>query len=83
MSTTTMFTLITRWFEDVSASQDYQRSDYVVLWLILAVGAVLRFWGLDNVGLNGDEETMAMPAMAILETGQPILPSGMYYARAL
>jgi hypothetical protein len=26
---------------------------------------------------------MAMPAMAILETGQPVLPSGMYYARAL
>ena len=78
-----MFMLIRRWFEDVPVSQDYQRSDYLVLWLILAVGAVLRFWGLDNVGLHGDEETMAMPAMAILETGQPILPSGMYYARAL
>jgi len=78
-----MFSLISRWFEEVTVSQDYQRSDYVVLWIILVIGAVLRFWGLDNVGLHGDEETMAMPAMAILETGHPILPSGMYYARAL
>jgi len=78
-----MMTLIARWFEEKTASTDYRNSDYVVLGLILVVGAVLRFWGLDNVGLHGDEETMAMPAMAILETGQPILPSGMYYARAL
>ena len=69
-------TLIDRWFEQTEVSQDYTRPDYVVLWLILAAGAFLRFWGLGNVGLHGDEETMAMPAMAILETGQPILPSG-------
>ena len=55
-----MISLIPRWFEDVTASQDYQRTDYFLLWLILAVGAVLRFWGLDNVGLHGDEETMAI-----------------------
>jgi hypothetical protein len=53
-----------------------------VLVLLLIVGAWLRFWGLGNVGLHGDEETMAMPAMAILEVGQPVLPSGMIYARA-
>lgn len=83
MSSYNMFTLVTRWFEQTVASQNYQRSDYGLLWLFLAVGVVLRFWGLDNVGLHGDEETMAMPAMAFLDTGQPILPSGMYYARAL
>lgn len=78
-----MLALISRWFEPVQPSQDYRRSDYIVLWLILAVGVFLRFWGLGNVGLHGDEETMAMPAMAILETGHPYLPGGMYYSRAL
>ena len=76
-------TLIGRWFSQATATQGYQRNDYVVLWLILIVGALVRFWGLGNVGLHGDEETMAMPAMAILETGHPYLPSGMYYSRAL
>lgn len=75
--------LISRWFEPVTPAREYRRAEYALLWLILGIGAVLRFWGLGNVGLHGDEETMAMPAMAILETGQPILPSGMYYARAL
>lgn len=78
-----MIQVISRWFEAVKVSQDYRTSDYIVLWLVLAVGIFLRFWGLDNVGLHGDEETMAMPAMAVLETGQPLLPSGMYYPRAL
>lgn len=77
-----MMTLIDRWFGRVSESQEYQSSDYFVLWCVLAAGVFFRFWGLGNVGLHGDEETMAMPAMAILEQGQPLLPSGMYYARA-
>jgi hypothetical protein len=78
-----MMALINSWFAQTTASQDYQRSDYIVLWLILMVGVFVRFWGLGNVGLHGDEETMAMPAMAILESGQPLLPSGMFYSRAL
>jgi 4-amino-4-deoxy-L-arabinose transferase-like glycosyltransferase len=78
-----MMTWISRWFSQATASKDYRSSDYLVLWLILAAGVVLRFWGLGNIGLHGDEETMAMPAMAILDTGHPHLPSGMYYARAL
>ena len=78
-----LMTLMGRWFDQSAPPQDYRTADYVLLWLVLAVGVVLRFWGLGNVGLHGDEETMAMPAMAILETGDPYLPSGMYYARAL
>jgi len=78
-----MLSLVTRWFEDATASSNYTQKDYWLLCLILGIGVILRFWGLGNVGLHGDEETMAMPAMAILEQGQPILPSGMYYARAL
>ena len=79
----TFFPFINRWFKPVTASQDYRRADYVLLGLILFVGTVLRFWGLDNVGLHGDEETMAMPALSLLENGEPRLPSGMYYPRAL
>ena len=78
-----LMTLMERWFVPGSPSADYRAADYVLLFLILATGVFLRFWGLGNVGLHGDEETMAMPAMAILETGDPYLPSGMYYARAL
>ncbi|MFL6619338.1 MAG: ArnT family glycosyltransferase [Povalibacter sp.] len=55
----------------------------VALFSIICVGAVLRFWGLGNVGLHGDEETMAMATMAILREGAPILPSGMFYPRGL
>ena len=78
-----MLRLVSRWFEQSSIPQQYGRREYVLLGLILGIGTILRFWGLDNVGLHGDEETMAMPAMSILENGQPYLPSGMYYARAL
>src|SRR6188768_3419627 len=53
----------------------------IVLLAIVCVGAVLRFWGLGNVGLHGDEETMAMATMAILRDGSPVLPSGMFYPR--
>lgn len=54
-------------------------------WLAAAViaGAIVRFWGLDGVGLHGDEETMAMAASHILVDGRPLLPSGMFYPRAL
>jgi hypothetical protein len=78
-----MLLLIERWFSQVTPSQDYRRTDYLVLGLIIALGIIVRFWGLDNVGLHGDERHMATPAMAILETGHPYLPSGMYYSRAL
>ena len=67
----------------MTASQDYRRADYVLLGLILLIATVLRFWGLDNVGLHTDEEIMAMAARSLLETGEPRLPSGMYYPRAL
>jgi 4-amino-4-deoxy-L-arabinose transferase-like glycosyltransferase len=49
---------------------------------LLLAGTFVRFWGLDNVGLHGDEETMALAARGVLETGEPILPSGLFYGRA-
>ena len=74
---------LSRWFQSTPLSQEYTAADRWILFLILALGVFVRFWGLGNVGLHGDEETMAMPTMAILDSGQPYLPSGMYYSRAL
>ncbi|MGH8175751.1 MAG: glycosyltransferase family 39 protein [Steroidobacter sp.] len=55
------------------------------LWLatLLIAGTVVRFWGLDAVGLHGDEETMAMAVRHIVIDGRPILPSGMFYPRGM
>ena len=66
-----------------SITFDYSGFDYLLLACILVLGTILRFWGLGNVGLHGDEETMAMPALQILESGSPLLPSGMLYPRAV
>ena len=78
-----MLGLIENWFEPVRPSQLYQRQDRILLILILLVGTWLRFWHLGNVGLHGDEDIMGLAARGLVEKGSPILPSGMYYARAL
>jgi 4-amino-4-deoxy-L-arabinose transferase-like glycosyltransferase len=58
-------------------------------WEILAVIAILlvatwmRFWGLGGWGLEGDEKTMALPAVHILRHGTSYFPSGMFYARGI
>lgn len=64
---------------------DYRYSSYhyVLLTIIVVLGAWLRFWGLDNVGLHGDEKTMIFPTLQVLESGLPYLPSGMLYPRGL
>jgi 4-amino-4-deoxy-L-arabinose transferase-like glycosyltransferase len=55
----------------------------VPLAMIVLGAAIVRFWTLGDVGLHGDEETMAMAVRGILEQGAPILPSGMFYPRGL
>ncbi|WP_129644199.1 glycosyltransferase family 39 protein [Peristeroidobacter agariperforans] len=60
-----------------------QLAHRVMLLVIVSVGAWVRFWGLGNVGLHGDEETMAMAVMSILREGAPILPSGLFYPRGM
>jgi len=55
----------------------------LLLVLIVAAGAVIRFWGLGAVGLHGDEKTMALPVMSLVEQGLPLMPSGMFYPRAV
>jgi hypothetical protein len=53
----------------------------LLLVIILSVGTLVRFWGLGDVGLHGDEDTMALAVLHILQDGRPILPSGLFYPR--
>jgi hypothetical protein len=61
--------------------------DRAIHWMVLAVlvcgAALVRFWGLGDVGLHGDEETMGMAVRGIIEQSAPVLPSGMFYPRGL
>ncbi len=50
---------------------------------ITGLGLGLRLHGLDAVGLYSDEKYTFPAARGVLETGFPILPSGMLYPRAL
>ena len=70
-------------FEDTRPRARADRLTLVLLALILAVGIFVRFWGLGNVGLHGDEKTMALPAMHLLQYGTPQMPSGFTYPRAM
>ena len=58
------------------------RTSWFLLCIVLA-GAVVRFWGLGAVGLHGDEKTMALPVMSLVNQGLPLMPSGMFYPRAV
>lgn len=67
---------------EITRPEERERAvHWFVLFLLVCVGAFVRFWGLGSVGLHGDEETMALAVRHILVDGQPILPSGMYYPR--
>jgi 4-amino-4-deoxy-L-arabinose transferase-like glycosyltransferase len=55
-------------------------------WAVTAIAllaALVRFWGLGGWGIEGDEDTMALPVMHILRDGSPLLPSGMFYGRGI
>ncbi len=70
-------------FEDTRPRARADRLTITLFVLILAVGVLVRFWGLGNVGLHGDEKTMALPAMHLLQHGTPEMPSGFTYPRAM
>lgn len=70
-------------FEDTCPRARPDRRTLALLALLVAVGIFVRFWGLGNVGLHGDEKTMALPAMHLLEHGTPEMPSGFLYPRAV
>jgi hypothetical protein len=70
-------------FEDTRPRAGADGRTLALLVLIVAVGVLVRFWGLGNVGLHGDEKTMALPAMHLLQYGTPEMPSGFTYPRAM
>jgi hypothetical protein len=70
-------------FEPAPPALRSTRREWMLLLLIVAAAALLRFWGLGAVGLHGDEKTMALPLRHLVEHGTPLMPSGMFYPRAL
>jgi Dolichyl-phosphate-mannose-protein mannosyltransferase len=62
------------------AAQIWEVSTLIAL---LGGGAILRFWGLGTWGLEGDEKTMALPTISLVHFGSPLMPSGMFYGRAI
>lgn len=70
-------------FESNSPPAERKSWELPLLGLFVLMGAAVRFWGLGSYGLHGDEETMAMPTLHIVEHGTPHLPSGMFYPRAI
>ena len=78
---------LARWFgalfEIREPAERTSATTFMVLAAIVIIGTGLRFWGLGDIGLHGDEETMAMPTMHIVQDGQPLLPSGMFYPRGI
>jgi hypothetical protein len=57
--------------------------EWVAVGVLVLLGALVRFWGLGGWGIEGDEDTMALPVMHILRDGSPLLPSGMFYGRGI
>ena len=57
------------------------------IWLIAVLLTIAAAWprlhGLGELGFYGDEETTAMPALALLHGEGAVMPSGMPYHRAL
>jgi hypothetical protein len=60
------------------------RREWLVVFAILVLAAVVRFWELGSFSFHKpDEDTTALAAVHILEDGTPRFPSGMFYARAI
>ncbi len=57
--------------------------EWLAILLIVGAATAVRLWGLDGWGLEGDEDTMALPATHILKFGTSYFPSGMFYARGI
>jgi hypothetical protein len=69
---------------DTTAQAGRRRPWELFAVLAIVLGAAwVRFWGLGGWGLEGDEDTMALPAAHILRHGTSYLPSGMFYARGI
>ena len=56
---------------------------FALLALIIILSIFVRFHGLSKLGLAFEEPIHIYAAKGIIETGKPILPSGLEYKRAL
>src|SRR3954467_4254781 len=65
------------------AAESARQLEMIGFVAVIALGAVVRFWGLGVVGLHGDEKTMALPMMGVIDHGESVFPSGMPYVRAI
>ena len=65
------------WLSGLALLHRCERMPSGIEYIVLA-GAFVRFWGLGAVGLHGDEKTMALPVMNLVEHGSPLMPSGMF-----
>ncbi|WP_135303750.1 ArnT family glycosyltransferase [Haloarcula amylovorans] len=59
------------------------KPEFVALFIITALGAILRFWGFWTLSLWADEGQVFITAENILQTGLPLLDSGYLYSRDL
>lgn len=64
----------------------HPRQSARIVWLLvglaLIVGAFVRFASVEGMSFYGDEETTAFAARSVIESGRPMMPSGMDYNRA-
>lgn len=70
----------------ISALQNHKnRKLYLVLAVtaLIALGAILRLWLLGTMSFWVDEAISTLAARGYQQTGQPLLPSGLAYNRAL
>jgi len=69
---------------DVMGDQADQSSRWIVIALLLALVALVpRVYELGERSFWGDEETTALPSLAVASGHGPVMPSGMTYFRAL
>jgi hypothetical protein len=70
-------------FETTPEAGTRRRWELFAVLAIVLGAAWVRLCGLGGWGLEGDEDTMALPATHILRHGTSYLPSGMFYARGI
>ena len=63
--------------------QSLMRAEYFALAVLCVIAALLRFWGLGSLGLEVDEGVQGLTVQGWLDSGLPVLPSGMMYRRAI
>lgn len=61
----------------------YEISHYCLLAALALAAFYLRILNLGVPGLSGDEDIMGLAVRGLHESGQPVLPSGMEYRRAI